>query len=178
MSNKISKQRSYDIAKQMSNSAIQPKRKQLKSELEAIFEPFILKQIPKEIIELHVKYPKWFNTTSTYRPVVSGVGEFGVSMSKNYPSTGEYGKPVEVSKDTYKKMIKIYHEIENLRSKEDELKRNIEATLNQLSTFKKISENFNEAMSFIPEEWMNDSVTSIAIPIENLRKELQQFNGK
>ena len=176
MSTKISKQRAYDIAKQMSNSAIQPKRKELKAELEAVFEPIILKQIPKEIIELHVKYPKWFETSSTYRPVVNGVGEFGVSMSKNYPSTGEYGKPIEVGKDTYKKMIKIHHEIENLKSKEDDLKRNIEATLNQLSTFKKISENFNEAMPFIPDEWMNDSVTSIAIPIENLRKELSQYN--
>lgn len=176
MSTKISKQRAYDIAKQMSNSAIEPKRKELKSELEVILEPFIIKQIPKDIMELHSKYPKFFETTSTYRPVVIGVGDFGVTMSKRYPSTGEYGKPIEVSKEAYKKMIKIHHQIENLRSKEDELKRNIEATLNQLSTFKKISENFNEAMSFIPAEWMDDQATQIAIPIENLRKELSQYN--
>ena len=178
MSIKISKQRAHDVAKKMSNAAIQPKIKELKTELEAIFEPHILKQIPPDIIELYAKYPKWFRTSSTYRPVVNGVGEFGVSVSKEYPSVGEYGKPIEVSKDIYKKMIKICREIENLRSKEDELKRNIEATLNQLSTFKSINKNFSEAMPFIPDEWMSDSVTSIAVPIENLRKELSQYNSK
>ena len=175
MSTKISKQRANEVSKNMSDSVIEPKKKELKLKLEAILEPFILAKIPKEIIELHAIYPSYFDKTSTFRPVLNGNGEFGVSMSKKYPSTGGYGVQIEISKEAYSKMLSIYRKIEDLSSKRYEIQRNIEATLLQLSTFKKINENFNEAMEFIPKEWMNDTITSVAIPISNLRDELAKY---
>ena len=175
MSTKISKQRANEASKNMSDSIIEPKKKELKLKLEAILEPFILAKIPNEIIKLYAIYPSYFDKTSTFRPVLNGSGEFGVSMSKKYPSTGGYGVQIEISKEAYSKMLSIYRKIEDLSSKRYEIQRNIEATLLQLSTFKKINENFNEAMEFIPQEWMNDTITSVAIPISNLRDELAKY---
>ena len=175
MSTKISKQRASDVSKSMSDSVIEPKKKELKLKLEAILESFILSKIPKEVVGLYQIYPSYFDTTSTFRPVLNGSGEFGVSMSKKYPSTGGYGVQIEVSKEAYSKMLNIYRKIEDLSSKRYELQKNIEATLLQLSTFKKINEKFNEAMEFIPQEWMSDAITSVAIPISNLRDELAKY---
>ena len=175
MSTKISKQRAYEASRNMSDSIIEPKKKELNLKLEALLEPFILVKIPKEIIDLHAIYPNYFDKTSTFRPVLNGNGEFGVSMSKKYPSTGGYGVQIEVNKEVYSKMLNVYRKIEDLSSKRRELQRNIEATLLQLSTFKKINENFAEAMEFIPQEWMSDTITSVAIPISNLRDELAKY---
>lgn len=175
MSTKISKQRANEVSKNMSDSVIEPKKKELKLKLEALLEPFILAKIPKEVAETYILYPSYFDKTSTFRPVSNGIGEFGVSMSKKYPSTGGYGIQIEVSKEAYSKMLDIYRKIDDLSSKRYEIQRNIEAALFQLSTFKKINENFNEAMEFIPQEWLSDTVTSVAIPISNLRDELAKY---
>ena len=178
MSNKITKQRAYDVAKKMANQIIEPKRVELKTQLESLLEPIIISKIPKEIMECFERYPKYISTTHVYRPIVNGTGEFGVSMSKNYPTGIGYSAPIEVTKELYKKMIAIHHKIADLKTKEESLKTNIEATLNQLSTFKRISEKFNEAMPFIPCEWLESTSTAIAIPIENLRNEISQFKVK
>lgn len=180
MSYKITKSQAKAIAESMSSAAIRPKINQLKNDMADIFEPFILKEIPKGIFELYKKHPNFFSTSDVYRPFRDGDsgGQFGVQMSKKYPSDKGWSVPVEVDKESFSKMEKINDEIKDLKKKENEINQNIYATLIQLSTFKKINESFNEAMSFIPEDWKDNSNTSIAIPIENLRKELQQFNCK
>jgi len=71
--------------------------------------------------------------------------------------------------------LKLSNQRSKLREKSDQIKNNIYETLVSLATYKKIKEQFPEAYKYIPTEWLSESFTTLALPIEELTKELEKY---
>lgn len=125
---------------------------------------------PSNVKDAYALFPKYFNISSTCMLICENDS---LRMScTSHPSKESWNPNYEVSREVFRTLFDINAEIEDLHILFDRTKTDIEVTLLSLATFKRIKENFPEAFALIPAEHLTDSITSLAIPIDALRKTL------
>ena len=175
MSNRITKSEATQVAKLMVNDTIDKKRVVLKDKMSALILPVVLSSIPNEVNETFIKFPNYFQTAKQVNAVLNGGGSENVELSVRFPSTNEWCPAIETPKEIYSEILKLSNQRSKLREKSDQIKNNIYETLVSLATYKKIKEQFPEAYKYIPTEWLSESFTTLALPIEELTKELEKY---
>ena len=170
MSTKISKSLAQKVAKDLCAKTIGVKLEDVKKEMSVLADKHILFRTPVEVLEFQQKYPA-YTKTSSYCRLMHGEDNIYLSCSRN-PSATESTQQVELSKTDFDKLLKFEQKKEELKSKMRKAERDTIATLLNLSTFKKIKEIFPEAFALIPEEYLSDSNTVVALPMASLRETL------
>lgn len=170
MSTKISKSLAQKVAKDLCTKTIGVKLEEVKNGMSTLADKHILSRIPLEVLEFQKKFPT-YTKTSNYCRLAHGQDSIYLSCSKN-ASTTESTQQVELSKTDFDKLFKLEQKKEELKSKMRKAEQDTIATLLNLSTFKKIKEVFPEAFALIPEDYLSDSNTTIALPMASLRETL------
>jgi len=164
---KISKSIALDIAKSLTDK----KRKEvvaLEENLKAITTEIANSKIPKEVLAFHKKFPKYCYLSSDIR--VSGNGfNFETFNTKEFPSENTWMKNVVLDKSQATKLQEASHKYDDARKEYKKLFSEIELACLQLSTSKRISEKFPEAIPFLPKENVSQA---LSVNIDQIRKKL------
>ncbi len=161
-----------EIAGQVSHQLTAKKREEI-HELDAKFRTELkrmyIEDIPEEIKELSAKYPEYFELRD--RIGFYGTNGFGY---ENYKIDGSVISKagsvnyLHISPENAKKLKKIDNEIQDKKKELKGLVRELEILLYSLRTYAKVSEQFPEAIPFLPYK----TTSALAINIEDLRKKL------
>lgn len=169
MSNYITK----DIARQTAIkmiAKIEAKVKNKKAELSELIIENYNKNLPKEILEASLKYPNYFKKSSQVLLKENGLND-SFSLTKSVCSTLDTYQVVFIPEVAIAKLLsKGIIELNKLENKKKELRIQIENTLLNLKTYKRIQDQFPEAFEFLPEKAQTDN--ALAIPIDDIRKQL------
>lgn len=175
MSNRITKSEATQVAKAMVSDTIEKKRIVLKNKLSELMLPVVLSSIPKEVNETFIKFPSYFQTAKQVNAVLNGGGSENIELSVRFPSANGWCPAIETPKEIYSEIVRLGNQRSKLREKSEQIKNNIYETLISLATYKKIKDKFPEAYKYIPSEWLSETFTTLALPIEELTKELQKY---
>ena len=171
MSNYITK----DLAKFVASKMIDKMQQNIELKKLQVSEKVVAdinKTLPKELLEIALKYPNYFKKCNRILLQGNGLND-SFSLNKSVLATGNYHQIAFKPEPEDAKIIsKGINEIEKLEKKYKELRIQIEKTLLNLKTFKRIETQFPEAWKFVPE---NKTENSLAVPIEDLRKQLNHI---
>jgi hypothetical protein len=161
-----------EIATQVARDLTTKKREELKvldtkfrSELKRMY----VEDVPNEIKEISVKHRKYFDFRS--RISLNGVNGFGY---ESYSIDGEVIVPTSgayytnISSDNAKILKKLENEFQDKKKELNELIKDLEILLYSLRTYSKVSEQFPEAIPFLPFR----TTSALAINIQDLRNKL------
>lgn len=159
-----------DAAKSIAIKLTEKKTKELnriRTEISDITYNVALKQVPKDILDLHAKKPNYFKTF--YRVYLTGKGLNHECIDiKNVPGTDGYSKTILVDDKNASALATLINNRDTLISEIEKLKIEIEAALIGLGTYAKITSEFKEAVPFLPFKEKNELV----INIKDIRKKL------
>lgn len=175
MSTRITKNQASHVAKLMVDATINKKVKEIKIKISELITPVAENNVPAEIMEAFLKYPNYFRSTDHVNCIFNGGGAEYCGLTKLVPNTDSWNPYIETPKDIYTKIVKLSNEKSKLIDKARNIEKNIYETLVSLNTFKKIKEQFPDAFSYIPSEWMSESFSVLAVPIEDITSELQKY---
>lgn len=160
-----------EIARQVSLKLTEKKSNQIKclqNDLKQIVSSIYKSQLPKEVIDLYEKMPKYFDTTSNTRIFSAGfLYEYYYINQLPKLENGAF----KVSDSEAKNILKLKDKIYDLKGKLEKLVIDIENTLFNLRTYKNVESNFKEAFEFLPKSNEN---TSVMINISDLRNQLKE----
>lgn len=133
--------------------------KPLQNELSSNLETFVKRRIPKVVLELYSKYPKYFEATSSFRMVGNGFNHGYLHTKKNVPFGSN--DVFEPTAEEAKILLKLVNEITDLLQEKKDLIREVEITLYNLRTYVKINSEFPEATPFLPKNISNKLIVNI-----------------
>lgn len=161
-----------EIARNVANQLTSKKRKEL-YELQERFKDELLKtyleDIPKEIKELAQKYPYYFKKSNSIS--FGGCNGFSYeyfSLSESVIIKQSSSYYTEISSENAKKLNKIHNKIQDKKNEITELFKDLEIALYSLKTYSKVSEQFPEAIPFLPKS----ITTELSVNISNIRKRI------
>ena len=165
---RITKEIATQVAVQLTS-----KKRELVKELDVKFRSELkrmyVEDTPAEIKELAVKHPDYFQFRT--RIGFYGTNGFGYEnyllegsvVSKN--TSAEY---CNISAENAKKLKKLDNEIQDKKKELKDLTRELEILLYSFRTYAKVTEQFPEAVPFLPYR----TTSALAINIEDVRKKL------
>lgn len=149
------------------------KKNELISNLENKFKDELLrmyvKDTPKEIIELQKKHPVYFKMSN--RISMGGINGFSYEIFKvdsQIILKQDNNYYTNISAENSKKLQKIHNELQDKIKEVKSLIRDLEILLYSLRTYAKVSEQFPEAIPFLPKE----VTTALSINISDIRKRI------
>lgn len=163
----ISKTTAHEVAKKVTE-----KKKQVIDDLQIEFsehlEAIYKKQIPAGVLSEFGKNKAYFKTTSSTSIVGEGFDFRRENFTKNLPykDNNAITKP---SPEEAAVLIKISNGIDNLKKEYEQTRKEVEAALISLRTYKRIEENFPEAFLFLPKQ----QNTALVVNLESLRRKLK-----
>lgn len=161
-----------EIASQVAHQLTAKKREEVK-ELDAKFRTELkrmyVEDTPTEIKELAKKYPEYFE----WRDRIGFYGTNGFGY-ENYRIEGTVITKAgsisytNISPENAKKLNKLDNEIQDKKKELKDLVKELEILLYSLRTYSKVTEQFPEAIPFLPYK----TTSALAINIDDLRKKL------
>jgi len=124
--------------------------------------------VPKEIVELSKKFPDYFNFSEHLNVTGNGFSYDQIKISEKsvVKSCNKYFTP---SPQDAKVLMAIKNKIDDARKSYKDLVFEIENLVYHLRTYAKVTEQFPEAVPFLP----NKAITNaLAINIDDIRKKL------
>lgn len=161
------------IAESVAIQLAEPKKVELRElrqkSLDLITE-VIKKTIPKEVLDLFEKHPKYFSTSSSTRFNCAGFGyewyRFNsLPENKDYPS---------ISVKDGEKILSITEKITKKEQEYRHLKEEIEIALIGLRTYNNVQKEFPEAFKLLP----NIVTTALTVDLKSIRCKLDKNNCK
>ena len=140
----------------------------LEKELKSLTVDAYKKTVPKEVLDVFEKYPDYIRT-STYCSL-SGHGwdwqilKFGVTLPKKNNSGTQFDAK------TSEKLRKLFDKIQADSTKMRKTLHEIEVTLFNLRTYKRVEENFPEAFALLPAK----ITTALSTDVSTLRQEIKK----
>lgn len=159
-----------EIAKEVAQKLTEKKREQIKKtdlELRSKLESMIYKRLPKDVVELFKKHPKYFNTKSCFRVSGNGLNYEYLYTNNEIPYTEN--SSFDPSPEEAKELIKLNNKVTDLKNKKNELFREIENLLYSLRTYSKVIAEFPEAEPFLPKTITN----KLTINVSDIRQQLK-----
>jgi len=166
----ITKELAGKIATEITNP-IKVEMEKIDTEISEIVCSDYLKSVPDEVLKVSKKHYQYFNdNNSQFLYTGTGLGNCGTYIAGDIPrdERGTYRDYFKVSDSSAKRIVKLLNNKKNLREKLDRMIEQTKSILLSLRTYKKIQTEFPEAAKYLPEK----TTTTLAIPIENLRKEI------
>ncbi len=166
---KITQRLAEDLAKMLTakkDAAINKARKELSEFADKVY----LKSIPKEVVDFFAKHKSYVNETSYIQVSGKGINYERVNLSKSFPSKGYNNSVLPTDKECEKFRVLIDNK-KTLEKSKDELYRRTEQALLQLSTSKRVAEQFPELTDYL-NKLDNGKLVPVA-NIEQLKKELR-----
>jgi len=161
-----------EIATQVARDLTTKKREELKvldtkfrSELKRMY----VEDTPIEIKELEVKLPQYFEKRN--RIGFNGTNGFGYevySIEGTVIATTNGAYYTKISTENAKILSSLNNEIQDKKKELNSLVKDLEVLLYSLRTYAKVSEQFPEAIPFLPFR----TTSALAINIQDLRKKL------
>jgi len=139
--------------------------KKLETTLSSVLHGMILKTIPKEVVELFEKHPKFFGTRSSFQLQGNGWNYKYLNSVKQIPTYNSSFSPNAKDSET---LTKLDNEVKKERQDYEKLVSEIETALFGLRTYKRVQENFPEAFELLP----NKINTSLSVNLSDIRQKL------
>jgi len=145
---RITKTIAEQVAKQMvleKKKALQEKKDSLKNLCTEIYK----RQIPKDVLILWDKKSTWLRSTNSVR--LNGNGfKYDYQDIEEMPRTHNREPFLDFQENEAELVLNARNEIQKIISEINSLKSEIEQALLSLLTFKRVSDNFPEAIPFLP----------------------------
>jgi hypothetical protein len=125
--------------------------------------------IPKEVVELKEKFPEYFSTAGYLNITGNGFNYDQIKLEKRAISKGNGGSYYSPSPQDAKILMAMKNKVEDAKKSCQDLVREIENLVYHLRTYAKVSEQFPEAIPFLPNKPIT---TALAINIDDIRKKL------
>lgn len=163
---RITKEIASEVAKKLTSKKTE-EIKTLENELETKLEGFILKKIPKEVLDLFKKHPNYFNTTYSFRLSGNGLNYEYLQTKNSIPYTGNNSFLPSIEEAEL--LLSLNNKINDLKQKKSELFREIENLLYNLRTYSKVNSEFPEATPYLP----NLITNKLSVNISDVRDKLK-----
>jgi len=164
---RITKSIAEYVAKQMVSEKkrlLQEKKDVLKSTCTEMYK----RQIPKEVLSLWKNTPVWLKTTYSVR--LNGDGfSYECQDIEELPRPNNREPFLAFENNEAETILSARNEIQKMNTEINSLKSEIEQALLSLVTFKRVSENFPEAVPFLPKI----QNTSLVVDLSNLRNKIK-----
>jgi hypothetical protein len=165
---RITKEIATQVAVQLTS-----KKRELVKELDVKFRAELkrmyVEDTPTEVKELAEKFPNYFDFRN--RISFCGTNGFGYehfSIEGRVIGNSGSANYTEISPENAKKLKKLDNEIQDKKKELKDLTRELEILLYSLRTYAKVTEQFPEAVPFLPYR----ITSALAINIEDVRKKL------
>jgi len=157
------------IATEVANKLLENKTlamKEAKDKVSAAFDKIYLSRIPKEVLNVFEKHKEFIKSGKDFQLQGNGFDWNWVQTSKELPKTKNAFQPNE---EEAKSLLVLINTFEALVKEKRELLAEIETSLSNLKTYKRIQDNFPEAFTLLP------SVTEnrLTINLSELRNKIK-----
>lgn len=163
---RITKQIAQEVAEKLTEKQVLEINK-MESDIKDQFTEIYLKTVPKEILDLFEKHPKYFETRSNFQIHGNGFQFERLCINNKYPSKQYLFSMNE--KDSEKMMI-LFNKLSDKKKELSKFKIEIEALIFGLRTYAKVNSEFPEASPFLPKTISN----SLMVNISDLREKLKK----
>lgn len=164
---------SQSLASQIAKKLMEKKKTLQQTAKEAYrqyFTEIAEKKVPKNVMEFFGKHSEYVKTTSSIYVDGKGFNKLSVSLTKAIPSINPncYYDHIDLSDAEVKKGKELYDAHEKMKTKNEELEYEIEATLINLRTYSNIQKEFPEAAEHLPALGL-----TVIVNTDALRKKLK-----
>ncbi len=167
---RITKHIASEMAKKLGAKSL-GKLETLRDETEESIRGIIYNRLPAEVVDLEKKFPKYLNTDNSYHPTYKK--EFGSAVfyfKEAIPSpihNGYSSKSISLLPKNVADLDKLAHKYAKAETAHKALIQKLEDSLYALRTYKKVTEQFPEAVKYLPKVKREHS---IALSLVELRK--------
>jgi hypothetical protein len=166
---RITKQIANDVALKL----LEKKREVLKEKEKNIsfrLRHMVEKHIPICVLDLSKKEPNYFTWSDNVSINGNGFNYKHFDLDKEVPSKHRFNTLFEPNETEAKELSSLINMFEKEKEEIKNLQKEIEITLFNLRTYNKVSENFPEALPFLPK----GQNTSLSLNLSDLRNKLKQ----
>lgn len=167
---RITKELTYKIIDQLVKP-ITDKIKENDNEISQIVQNYVLKDCPKEIINLWKQKSNWIHTENNISFTYLGQHSWCYFPKREETPIKKRSISIE-DRDVAERIQSIVNNNNELNKKKRSLEKELEVTILKLSTFARIREQFPEAAKLLPDE---NKRTEIALNIEDVRNKLKNI---
>jgi len=139
---------------------------QLKQNLIDKFTDIYIKSLPKEVIDLHKKYPEYVNARFRLQLSGNGFQYQYIDLLESLPSKNSIFLPSEKDAKTLHFLI---NEVDEKEAEYKNLQIEISSLLLGLKTYNRVNSEFPEATPFLPKSMS----TALMVNISDLREKLK-----
>lgn len=134
----------------------------------------IAKQIPVSVLSFHEENPNVCKSTTHAYLTTDGLSPVHIRLNRCLPDKGQ-GITMRIDREDYDNLIADLNSIRSLTNEKAQLQANIQSTLLGLRTAKRIKEQFPKAVPYLPDWFLSESETAIALPIDAVLSSLKYY---
>lgn len=164
---RITKAIAENVAKELTKK-LDGKIKEHQADLRAVVTDIAKSSIPKDVLACYKKHPSYFNDRQKVSLCGNGLHYDEVPLLDKLP-IDYYYKPNE--KDSASILARL-NNISKLKKEAEELENDIYVALVALKTYKRVEQEFPEAVQYLPE---SSQCVAIAIPMKDLRGKINNL---
>lgn len=172
---RITRSIAEEVANKMCNATIDKEIDTFRKELNRIGTMLLIDSLPKQIVEAYKHSPSYFKTSESLYVFADDLKRLELATKKLPVAGGAWANTVEINRNVYDSLLSDLRKLRDLKDRRNQLYNQIYSTLLSLSTPKKIKEQFPEGYAHIAER-AEAKDKQLALPIEDLRKTLSQYN--
>ncbi len=157
------------IAENVTEKLVNKKRNeliQINDKISELATQIVLKNTPKEVLNLFKTRKNYFQSTSSVRFDNNDFKWEWFTLYETLPSDNNH---YPISDEESKKMFDLINKRDKAKSDLRKLKSEIYQALINLKTFKRVESDFPEAFEFLPK----NGSTALVVNVESIRKQLK-----
>lgn len=136
----------------------------------------VRKNLPREVLSTFADYPKYFRTTSSYKVRGPGIGyDIKIFTNEVYPNCDKWDGEAWLEESDAVQFMKMWNAHEALKDRREKLRENIYNLLIQLGTYKRVQENFPEAIDYLPAPGQV-SVQTLTVNIHDVQAQIKALS--
>lgn len=171
---KITKTLAESVSLQMT-VGLEEKREAIRKEIAEFLREKHLQTIPAEVIAFYHKFPSYVSTTNNSVVQCGKLRSYERISYDAVPSLANCSSVIELESAEYEMYVQLLAKREEFEMQRYKLRSQIEATLQALSTPKRIAEHFPQALPFLPADFLDNKSTVPAVQMGDLLAQLEQI---
>jgi vacuolar-type H+-ATPase subunit I/STV1 len=126
------------------------------------------KRVPKDVMDLFAKRKEYIESTSIVTLVGVGLSYERIDLKTSIPTSNGWSNVIQVTEEEARKVTKMTNALDKMEKEAESLRAEVESALLSLKTHAKITEQFSEAVPFLPFKQKSE----IVVCIKDIRKKL------